>query len=687
MLEELGPSSYDKKYELDDAGDALMVTLANAEIARGGDRQMKEQITARGVLSGDEIQVVSLCFVPLVSNAAGDTVCHYAPTPAPTVADAIPTPSQAPTAAPTQAPSLVPLQDFVGYIVDNVCWNKPNHRGIDGSLLGSAPGTHILHCLTCCGCPADGYTMLEELGPSSYDKKYELDDAGDALMVTLANAEIARGGDRQLQEQITARGVLSGDEIQVVSLCFVPLVSNAAGDTVCHYAEGYSSVGALTTGSASLAGGDLVLGYAPTADGLKIQITASLTLATSTWLAVGFNGNGRSMTGTDAVITRATGSSSTLATPSLFAVGAGYSMGSISHKACSGITEATVSETSAGDSRTTSVSFIYDPASSCFSSGFGCSVVGGEVVCEESQLVWAYGSSSAWAKHTRVGSSAIRFGEAVGGVGGASEIKVRSGFVAHAVMMVLGWGVLLPSGVISARFFKKPAGGASKAVQGGSGFMQRPDCWFQMHRAVQVTGLLLALIGTVAIVATIGDAYGSEAHLWARQRDSDTHPSLFNDPHGHGVMGLVIMCLGVQQPLFAIFRPHPPKAGEQRTQLRWAWEWCHKGLGYLAILLAVCQIFGGFSVLASLYGCDGASSSETEQTCGEIKAGYIVYSLVLATLCTSFVYFSVVGLRKDGDYNEVNPKTRPPGEGVEAAADPAAPDSTVDTVDNPRRAV
>jgi hypothetical protein len=455
-----------------------------------------------------------------------------------------------------------------------------------------------------------------------------------------------------------------GNEIQVESLCFVPTVSNAAGAKVCHYKNGNAAgVGALTTGSASLAGGDLILGYEPT-DDAKIKITASLTTSSSVWLAVGFNGKGRSMTGTDAMITRASGS--TLVAPSLFAVSAGYRLDSIITKPCSGITDEAVSETSSGSSRTTSLSFVYDPTSACFSSGFGCSVVDDEVVCEESQLVWAYGSSTAWAKHAKVGSSKILFGEAIGGVAG-SGLKVRSGFVAHAVMMILGWGLLLPSGVISARFFKKRKvpGSAIAEQGGGSGFMQRPDCWFQMHRAMQVSGLILTLIGTIAIVATVGDAYGSEGHLWSRERDSDTYPSLFNDPHGHGVMGLVIMCMGVQQPVLAIFRPHPTKAGEQPTWVRPAWEWCHKGMGYLAILLAVCQIYGGFGVLGNLYGCEGQDSPVNGQTCDEIKAGYVVYTLILGALCLVFAYLSRAGLKhttggaalNGPTYNEVKPNT------------------------------
>lgn len=126
-----------------------------------------------------------------------------------------------------------------GYIVDNYCWNKPNHIGIDSAPLGTSPGAHVLHCLTCCGCPNEGYVILEKLAtPTSegftYGRKYQLDNVGDSLMVELATAEMARGGDRPFNEQINATGVLIGNELRVSTLCFTPSVGNTGGETVCH---------------------------------------------------------------------------------------------------------------------------------------------------------------------------------------------------------------------------------------------------------------------------------------------------------------------------------------------------------------------------------------------------------------------------------------------------------------------
>lgn len=39
-----------------------------------------------------------------------------------------------------------------GYVVDNYCWDKDNHIGIDGVNLELQPEKHILHCLLVAPC-------------------------------------------------------------------------------------------------------------------------------------------------------------------------------------------------------------------------------------------------------------------------------------------------------------------------------------------------------------------------------------------------------------------------------------------------------------------------------------------------------------------------------------------------------
>lgn len=68
-------------------------------------------------------------------------------------------------------------------------------------------------------------------------------------------------------------------------------------------------------------------------------------------------------------------------------------------------------------------------------------------------------------------------------------------------------------------------------------------------------------------------------------------------PHAqHRALGLTVMVFGWVQPFNALIRPHAPTEGEKRSLLRLGWECLHKGLGYLAIILAVVTIFLGLQL-------------------------------------------------------------------------------------------
>jgi hypothetical protein len=62
-----------------------------------------------------------------------------------------------------------------------------------------------------------------------------------------------------------------------------------------------------------------------------------------------------------------------------------------------------------------------------------------------------------------------------------SGTDLQKKYYAHASLMLIGWGWLLPSGTIFARLFK-----------------HRPDgLWFKIHRVLQTIGLIFAIIGWV----------------------------------------------------------------------------------------------------------------------------------------------------------------------------------------------
>lgn len=138
-------------------------------------------------------------------------------------------------------------------------------------------------------------------------------------------------------------------------------------------------------------------------------------------------------------------------------------------------------------------------------------------------------------------------------------------YYAHASLMLIGWGWLLPSGTLFARFFKHRAN----------------SLWFQIHRGLQSVGLILTIVGWIIAL-----------------RNFNVFQDKGYDSYKHGVLGMVTMCLGCLQPLNAIFRPHPPaKEGDEKSTARLLWELLHKSTGYIAIVLAIVTIGYGTTIL------------------------------------------------------------------------------------------
>ncbi len=148
----------------------------------------------------------------------------------------------------------------------------------------------------------------------------------------------------------------------------------------------------------------------------------------------------------------------------------------------------------------------------------------------------------------------------------------------HARLMVLAWGVLLPMGVIAARYYKvTPGQDWPKVVDNRA--------WWHAHQATQYSGVVIMLAGLWLVWGV-----GSGASLAARW---------------HGWAGYIVTSLGVAQVLSAWFRgskggPSEPQMRgdhyDMTTHRRW-FEALHKRLGWLAIGLAVATI--GLGLVAS----------------------------------------------------------------------------------------
>lgn len=136
--------------------------------------------------------------------------------------------------------------------------------------------------------------------------------------------------------------------------------------------------------------------------------------------------------------------------------------------------------------------------------------------------------------------------------------------VAHVALMVVGWLVVLPVGIYIAALGRKTCGNGR---------------WFRMHRGLQVGGLLLATGGAVAAMANL------PSHA-----DSN-----------HKSLGLAVMALAWLQPLNGFLRPHAPDPGVPRARARKLWEFGHKNLGRLVLLLAFVNVALGAQAAKAMY--------------------------------------------------------------------------------------
>jgi len=137
---------------------------------------------------------------------------------------------------------------------------------------------------------------------------------------------------------------------------------------------------------------------------------------------------------------------------------------------------------------------------------------------------------------------------------GTSSITVDTLRAAHGALMFLGWGVIIPLGMLIARYFRHLG----------------PN-WFEAHRGFQTFGYILAIIALIIILV---DVKG------------------INVPHGQ--FGIAIMIVGFFQILVAIFRPHK-EPGSYPTTVRIYFEYGHWWVGRLLVLAGIVNVFVGIA--------------------------------------------------------------------------------------------
>jgi len=153
--------------------------------------------------------------------------------------------------------------------------------------------------------------------------------------------------------------------------------------------------------------------------------------------------------------------------------------------------------------------------------------------------------------------------EEVLGGGGRNLVRI---YTIHGILMIVGWGLLLPSGILMAKFGKHRANA----------------WWFKMHMAFQPIGLLVSVIGWIIALVNFTTLDGGPGVSFT-----------------HAVAGSVTMGLSLLQAVNGIFRPHNPSGDEKKSTRRVIWEYAHRGVGWIALILSIITIAIGTTLIPS----------------------------------------------------------------------------------------
>ncbi|KAF1002940.1 cytochrome b561, DM13 and DOMON domain-containing protein At5g54830 [Apium graveolens] len=151
-------------------------------------------------------------------------------------------------------------------------------------------------------------------------------------------------------------------------------------------------------------------------------------------------------------------------------------------------------------------------------------------------------------------------------VSGSAEAEedLRPVLAVHGFMMFLAWGILLPGGILSARYLKHLKG----------------DGWFKIHVYMQYSGLSIIFLGFLFAVAELRGLYLDSLHV------------------KFGMGAIILACV---QPVNAYLRPKKSASGEIVSSNRILWEYIHVIVGRCSIVVGMAALFSGMKHLGERY--------------------------------------------------------------------------------------
>ncbi|XP_052211162.1 cytochrome b561 and DOMON domain-containing protein At3g07570 [Diospyros lotus] len=201
----------------------------------------------------------------------------------------------------------------------------------------------------------------------------------------------------------------------------------------------------------------------------------------------------------------------------------------------------------------------------------------------ETRLIYAVGPTGVFpsapgdnrlAEHSDRATTTINY---VTGKSDTKKIPYSNLRKSHGILGMVGWGILMPIGVIVARYFK-----------------QLDPIWFYSHVSIQTLGFIFGVAGIVSGIVL-----------------EDKTSASVNKHKGLGIFILVLGCLQVTAML-----ARPNKTSEYRKY----WNWYHFTIGRLVIIFAMVNIFYGIDLANGGAGWNGG------------YAGVLVLLFIVATI-------------------------------------------------------
>nr|KJB45792.1 hypothetical protein B456_007G328400 [Gossypium raimondii] len=159
----------------------------------------------------------------------------------------------------------------------------------------------------------------------------------------------------------------------------------------------------------------------------------------------------------------------------------------------------------------------------------------------------------------------------------------------HGFMLFLSWCILIPGGILAARYLKHVKG----------------DGWYQIHIYLQYSGLAIILLGVPFAVAELRGFFVSSLHV---------------------KLGIAAIVFASLQPMNAYLRPEKPANGEDASTKGLIWEYFHVIIGRGAITVGIAALFTGMKHLGERYRVENVH---------DLSSVLIIWFLIAAFTCKS----------------------------------------------------